>query len=194
MGAAHVAPEQPLAAKAAELLDYVTRQPPSRRVLGPEASATAYAGHSTTELLRSVAVLKACQVKPLVRNAEALIRLAESTVGPRITHAAIGATFYPQFAAGVDLEAVRCSAADLSARGVHAVLDYSAESDLEHATDDPSAIDRQCELNLRRTIESVRAAAAVTPAGAAPMIACKVTAFASVAVLGEAPAARSISG
>lgn len=174
---------------ARDLLAFVSRSSGASPALAPDAVDQAYREHSTAELLRSAAVLRLCQVKPLVRHANELIGLGERIFGPTVTHGVIGATFYRQFAAGYDVPDVRASAQAMIARGVYPVLDYAAEADVEDAGEagdlaEQERVERQCDSHLYRTLESVRTAAAAMSRASWPMIAIKITSLANPVLLG----------
>jgi len=59
-----------------------------------------FASKTTGNLLRSWAILKACRVKPLVCNAEALLGVSRALIGRRATDKAVEATFFKHFCAG----------------------------------------------------------------------------------------------
>lgn len=173
---------------ARDLLAFVSRSSGASPALAPDAVDQAYREHSTAELLRSAAVLRLCQVKPLVRHANELIGLGERIFGPTVTHGVIGATFYRQFAAGYDVPDVRASAQAMIARGVYPVLDYAAEADVEDAGEagdlaEQERVERQCDSHLYRTLESVRTAAAAMSRASWPMIAIKITSLANPVLL-----------
>lgn len=94
----------------------------------------AFATRTTPELLRAYLVLRLCMVKPLVRNAEALLSLSRRVLGDRLTDAVVGRTFFAHFCAGVDGDAIQPAIARLRAANVQSIVDYAAEDDV-----DPSA-------------------------------------------------------
>ena len=63
----------------------------------PEA---AYKSKSTFELLRSYVVFKVCLIRPLVVNAEKLLRISRKVLGDGITDSLLRSTFFGHFCAG----------------------------------------------------------------------------------------------
>lgn len=55
---------------------------------------------STSDLLRTLLVFKACQVRPLVRHADRLLKWSKRLVGSTLVNALVKQTFYRQFVAG----------------------------------------------------------------------------------------------
>lgn len=55
---------------------------------------------TTGSLIRSLLVFKLCQIGPLVRNADTLLRLSKRILGTTVTNALLVPTFYKQFVAG----------------------------------------------------------------------------------------------
>lgn len=55
---------------------------------------------STSDIVRSLLVFKACQFRPLVANADFLLRLSKRLLGNTLTSAVLRPTFYKQFVAG----------------------------------------------------------------------------------------------
>uniref|UniRef100_A0A3Q3WCC2 Proline dehydrogenase n=1 Tax=Mola mola TaxID=94237 RepID=A0A3Q3WCC2_MOLML len=88
------------------------------------------------ELLRSLLVFKLCAVDILVeKNKEAspkccLMDLAKKVLGQRVFEKLMKMTFYGQFVAGEDHNAIKPLIQKNLAFGVGAVLDYSVEEDL----------------------------------------------------------------
>jgi proline dehydrogenase len=92
---------------------------------------SAFAARTTPELLRAYLVLRLCLVKPLVRNAEPLLRLSRRLLGDRLTDALVGKTFFAHFCAGVDGDAIQPVIARLRAANVQSIVDYAAEDDVD---------------------------------------------------------------
>ena len=66
----------------------------------------AFRAKSTGQLLQSLAVFKACSVKPLVCNSEALLNGAKSVLGSRAVNSAVRHTFFKHFCGGAFLREV----------------------------------------------------------------------------------------
>ena len=86
-------------------------------------------GRTTAELLRSFIVFKLCTVRPLVQNGAALLKLGRA-VSATLTDEIVRRSFFAQFCAGVDAASIQPTIDALKARGIGAILDYAAESDV----------------------------------------------------------------
>lgn len=60
---------------------------------------------STVEILRSLAVFRACRIQPLVTHADSVIAWSKRVLGARLTNFGIRHSFYAQFVAGESIEA-----------------------------------------------------------------------------------------
>ena len=60
----------------------------------------AFAAHSNTQIIRSLAVFSLCGIKPLVKYADTCLRLAKRVVGPSIVNGVVKRTFFKHFCAG----------------------------------------------------------------------------------------------
>ncbi|KAF7239910.1 Proline dehydrogenase 1, mitochondrial, partial [Varanus komodoensis] len=90
----------------------------------------AFRSKSSAELARGLLVLRLCAIGPLVERAEQLMHLSQKLLGRRLFEALMKLTFYGQFVAGEDQEAIKPLIQHNRAYGVGSVLDYSVEEDL----------------------------------------------------------------
>lgn len=90
----------------------------------------AFRSKSSAELLRGLLVLGLCAVGPLVENNRELLQLCQRVLGQTLFERLMKMTFYGQFVAGEDQEAIKPLIRRNQAFGVGAVLDYSVEEDL----------------------------------------------------------------
>uniref|UniRef100_A0A8B9GDK6 Proline dehydrogenase n=1 Tax=Amazona collaria TaxID=241587 RepID=A0A8B9GDK6_9PSIT len=104
------------------------RDPPPAVDFGDTREA--FRSKSSAELLRGLVVLGLCAVGPLVEHNRELLRLCQRVLGRALFERLMKMTFYGQFVAGEDQEAIRPLIRRNRAFGVGAVLDYSVEEDL----------------------------------------------------------------
>ncbi|XP_035196748.1 proline dehydrogenase 1, mitochondrial-like [Oxyura jamaicensis] len=90
----------------------------------------AFRSKSSAELLRGLLVLGLCAVGPLVEYNRELLQLGRRVLGRALFERLMKMTFYGQFVAGEDQEAIKPLIRRNRAFGVGAVLDYSVEEDL----------------------------------------------------------------
>ncbi|XP_068017992.1 proline dehydrogenase 1, mitochondrial [Melanerpes formicivorus] len=90
----------------------------------------AFRSKSSAELLRGLLVLGLCAVGPLVEHNRELLQLCQKVLGQAMFERLMKMTFYGQFVAGEDQEAIKPLIRRNQAFGVGAVLDYSVEEDL----------------------------------------------------------------
>ncbi|XP_074015790.1 proline dehydrogenase 1, mitochondrial [Numenius arquata] len=90
----------------------------------------AFRSKSSAELLRGLLVLGLCAVGPLVEHNRQLLQLGQRVLGQALFERLMKMTFYGQFVAGEDQEAIKPLIRRNQAFGVGAVLDYSVEEDL----------------------------------------------------------------
>uniref|UniRef100_A0A6G1SK58 Proline dehydrogenase n=1 Tax=Aceria tosichella TaxID=561515 RepID=A0A6G1SK58_9ACAR len=112
--------------------DQQARQPPARDQLDLSFSNTkvVYKSKSMGQLLRNYFVLGLCKNDLLVRNNERLMKWSRRLLGKRLFEQIMRQTFYGQFVAGEDEQAIVPVIRHLSAFGVKTILDYSAEEDV----------------------------------------------------------------
>ncbi len=92
---------------------------------------SSFKNKSMGELVRGKIVFSICQVKPLVRNAEELVKVSYRMLGMGLTNLLMRSTFFGHFCAGEDEESIRPTVERLEKSGVGAILDYAAEADVE---------------------------------------------------------------
>ncbi|XP_041079125.1 proline dehydrogenase 1, mitochondrial-like [Polyodon spathula] len=90
----------------------------------------AYKSKETPELLRSLLVFRLCSFDFLVEKNKELINLSKKVMGKRLFEQLMKMTFYGQFVAGEDQEAIKPLVRKNRAFGVGSVLDYGVEEDL----------------------------------------------------------------
>lgn len=90
----------------------------------------AYRSKSTWELVRSMLVFYLCSVDRLVDRNQQLLQLSRKLLGKRLFEMMMKMTFYGQFVAGEDQEAIKPIIRRNRAFGVGSVLDYGVEEDL----------------------------------------------------------------
>nr|XP_003226862.1 PREDICTED: proline dehydrogenase 1, mitochondrial [Anolis carolinensis] len=95
-----------------------------------EDAREAFRSKSSAELARGLLVLGLCSFGPLVENASQLMQLSQRLLGRDLFEKLMKMTFYGQFVAGEDQEAIRPLIRHNRAFGVGSVLDYSVEEDL----------------------------------------------------------------
>ncbi|MFT7817895.1 proline dehydrogenase 1, mitochondrial-like [Arapaima gigas] len=95
-----------------------------------ENTKEAYKSKDTLELLRSFLVFKLCSYDFLVDRNKELMDLSRKLLGQKIFEQLMKMTFYGQFVAGEDHEAIKPLLQRNQAFGVGSVLDYSVEEDL----------------------------------------------------------------
>nr|XP_046230160.1 proline dehydrogenase 1, mitochondrial isoform X1 [Scatophagus argus]XP_046230161.1 proline dehydrogenase 1, mitochondrial isoform X2 [Scatophagus argus] len=90
----------------------------------------AYKSKGNIELLRSLLVFKLCTIDVLVEKNKELMELSKKFFGQWMFEKMMKMTFYGQFVAGEDHNAIKPLIQKNQAFGVGAVLDYSVEEDL----------------------------------------------------------------
>ena len=93
----------------------------------------AYKSKSTGQLIHALAVFSMCTFKPMVSNAEVLLKTSRKIFGDRFVEALIRPTFFRYFCAGEDGESIRPKVNFLRSYNVGGILDYAAEADVEQA-------------------------------------------------------------
>ncbi|XP_053938025.1 proline dehydrogenase 1, mitochondrial [Cuculus canorus] len=101
----------------------------------------AFRSKSSAELLRGLLVLGLCAVEPLVQHNRELLQLCQRVLGQTLFERLMKMTFYGQFVAGEDQEAIKPLIRRNQAFGVGAVLDYSVEEDLSPAEAERKELD-----------------------------------------------------
>ncbi|XP_037679484.1 proline dehydrogenase 1, mitochondrial-like [Choloepus didactylus] len=90
----------------------------------------AYRSRRSWELARSLLVLRLCASPALLARHEQLLHGARRLLGQRLFDKLMKATFYGQFVAGEDQQAIRPLVQRNKAFGVGSILDYAVEEDL----------------------------------------------------------------
>nr|XP_008172796.2 proline dehydrogenase 1, mitochondrial isoform X2 [Chrysemys picta bellii] len=90
----------------------------------------AFRSKSSAELVRALVVLRLCALEPLVARSRQLMNLSRKLLGQQRFEKLMKMTFYGQFVAGEDQEAIKPLIQRNRAFGVGSVLDYSVEEDL----------------------------------------------------------------
>ncbi|XP_050836376.1 proline dehydrogenase 1, mitochondrial isoform X2 [Serinus canaria] len=103
----------------------------------------AFRSKSNAELLRGLLVLGLCAVEPLVQHNRELLQLCQRVLGQTLFERLMKMTFYGQFVAGEDQEAIKPLLRRNQAFGVGAVLDYSVEEDLSDGRSRTSAAEKE---------------------------------------------------
>ncbi|KAG5187941.1 FAD-linked oxidoreductase-like protein [Tribonema minus] len=91
---------------------------------------TSYSCFTTPQLLRAWLVLRVCGWRPLVANAERLLRLGYRVFGHTVVDAVIRQTFFKHFCAGETAGEVGARVRQLQALGVNGIFDYAAEAEV----------------------------------------------------------------
>ena len=86
---------------------------------------------STSEIIRSILVFRACRYKWLVDNADTLLSISKKTFGSTIVNWALNQSVYKQFVAGPDVQGIQPTLNRLRSAGVGAVIDFAAENDVK---------------------------------------------------------------
>ncbi|XP_039209400.1 proline dehydrogenase 1, mitochondrial-like [Crotalus tigris] len=104
--------------------------PPQPRAVNFSDAREAFRSKTSGQLLRGLLVLRLCALEPLVQRAEQLMHLSQKLLGQWLFEKLMKLTFYGQFVAGEDQEAIKPLIRHNRAYGVGSVLDYSVEEDL----------------------------------------------------------------
>ncbi|XP_026572815.1 proline dehydrogenase 1, mitochondrial-like [Pseudonaja textilis] len=104
--------------------------PPQPRAVNFSDAREAFRSKTSGELFRGLLVLRLCALEPLVQRAEQLMHLGQKLLGQQLFEKLMKLTFYGQFVAGEDQEAIKPLIRRNRAYGVGSVLDYSVEEDL----------------------------------------------------------------
>jgi proline dehydrogenase len=86
---------------------------------------------TTGELIRSLLVFKACEFRPLVTHADAILSWSKRIFGSTLVNWGIRNTFYHQFVAGEDAEGIKPTLSRLQSSGIDPILDYAVEEEEE---------------------------------------------------------------
>uniref|UniRef100_A0A671XMC9 Proline dehydrogenase n=1 Tax=Sparus aurata TaxID=8175 RepID=A0A671XMC9_SPAAU len=108
----------------------VTKTPLHKIDIDFDNTQEAYRSKGNIELLRSLLVFKLCTIDFLVEKNKELMDLSKKVLGQWMFEKMMKMTFYGQFVAGEDHNAIKPLIQKNQAFGVGAVLDYSVEEDL----------------------------------------------------------------
>ncbi|XP_069506462.1 proline dehydrogenase 1, mitochondrial [Ambystoma mexicanum] len=108
------------------------REPCPSAALRFEDPREAFRSKSSLELVRSLLVFKLCSYELLVARNQQLMHICRKVLGQTLFEKMMKLTFYGQFVAGEDQEAIKPLIRRNRAFGVGSVLDYSVEEDLTH--------------------------------------------------------------
>uniref|UniRef100_A0A8C5LPR6 Proline dehydrogenase n=1 Tax=Leptobrachium leishanense TaxID=445787 RepID=A0A8C5LPR6_9ANUR len=95
-----------------------------------ENTQEAYKSKNTWELMRSLIVFWLCSLDTLVDKNQQVLHFSKKLLGRRLFEVIMKLSFYGQFVAGEDQEAIKPLIRRNRAFGVGSVLDYSVEEDL----------------------------------------------------------------
>ena len=130
----------------------------------------AFESMSTFQIIRALAVYKACAFSPLVNNATSILQISKRVLGGPLTYFCIRHSFFAHFCAGENGQDIRPVIAALESRGIHSILDYAAEADLDELKPTPGIVGRsfdvdidekECDENMNITLKSIEAAAPI---------------------------------
>ncbi|XP_056385691.1 proline dehydrogenase 1, mitochondrial [Hyla sarda] len=113
-----------------ERSDNLLHKPCPAVTMNFENTQEAYKSKATWELLRSVMVFWLCSIDSIVERNQQLLQLSRKILGQNLFETIMKMTFYGQFVAGEDQEAIKPLIRRNRAFGVGSVLDYSVEEDL----------------------------------------------------------------
>lgn len=105
----------------------IASEPPS--TVNFSDSASAHGNKSTYQLIRAIAVFKACHFPLLVKHAEGLIGMSEKVLGSTITNTLVKHSFFGHFCAGEDSADMKPVIDKLEQNNISPILDYAAESE-----------------------------------------------------------------
>jgi len=91
----------------------------------------AFQSKSTVELSRALLSFGLCQIPPLVRHSESLLKLTRALAGDTMTDALLKNTLFGHFCAGEDETLIQPTITKLQEAGIGSILDFAAEDDGE---------------------------------------------------------------
>ena len=94
----------------------------------------AFKSKTTWEIFRSLVVFRICRISWLVEKADTVLKFSKKLFTPSLVNFVVDHTFYRQFVAGGTPAAVKSTLQHLSSNGIHAVMDYAAENDVDENT------------------------------------------------------------
>jgi proline dehydrogenase len=145
----------------------------------------AYGSLPTSEILRALVVFHTCSIKPLVQNADTLLKRAYAVFGRGLTEAVVRHTFFRHFCAGETATTIRPRVESLRKGGVGSILDFAAEADIHQMASDTTTHattqaytggeiqcrvydyqnERMCDAHVETFLECIRAVKDVSPEG-----------------------------
>jgi len=102
----------------------------------------AYESKTNGQLAKAVMAFGLCQVRPLVRHSENLLKTTRNVAGDRITDGILKQTLFGHFCAGESEQGIKPTIAELERVGIGSILDFAAEDDGEHTAQPATGIDR----------------------------------------------------
>lgn len=141
-----------------------------------ENTKVAFASKSTSDLLRSIFVLAACQ-ESLVSRAEYLLGLSTRLLGDTVTTALIRRTFFKHFCAGETEDEALTTTKALSEYGMGGILDFAAEGDLSNGKTDVVTREYEYESERMCDVHMLNFEKSVSAAGRGGFAAVKMTAL-----------------
>ena len=94
----------------------------------------AFHSKTTWEIFRSLVVFRSCRISWLVEKADTVLKWSQKVFSKTLVNFVIHHSFYRQFVAGSTPAEVTATLRYLSKNGIHAVMDYAAENDMEEET------------------------------------------------------------
>lgn len=105
--------------------------------------AVSFNTKSNFELLRSVAVFSICQLRPLVKRSDQLLKISYFLLGQGITNHVLKLSFFNHFCAGEDEVRIKPTIDYLHDNGIGSILDYAAEADIGNSETDTSKVEKR---------------------------------------------------
>jgi hypothetical protein len=109
--------------------------------------AVSFNTKSSFELLRSVAVFSICQIRPLIKRSDLLLKISYRILGQGITNYALKLSFFNHFCAGEDEVRIKPTVDYLHSNGIGSILDYAAEADIGSKETDTSKAEKRLETD-----------------------------------------------
>lgn len=139
-----------------------------------------YGSRSTIDIVRTLAVLKLCSVRPLVSNADAILDFVNKIHLSWVSDAVVRATFGVQFLAGETSEDILARMDEMRRSATYGIPNLSFELDQgEEVTD------KLCDQVADRLKDSIRIAALGTPVDRVAFTGIKITGIADPTLLAD---------
>ena len=155
-------------------------QAPSALPLNFNDAEAVYGSKPVVDILRTLAVLKLCTVRPLVDNADAVLGLLEGLHLTWASNAVVRATFGRQFLAGEDSEQMLATMDHLRRNAICGIPNLSFEMEQGEVV-----TEELCDQVADRLKDSVRIAALGTPADRVAFTGIKITGIADPKLLAD---------